>query len=102
MKTPLYGWMKRRIGEDNEGHKVRGRTLTQKGFAGGQHGASRVTLQTQISKQTGMICRNYVPDARRELSAILAAIVVVVVVVRWPEQAENHTLGFFRLLFTRY
>ena len=79
-------------------HKVR---LTQRVFAGGQHGASRATLQKEINEQKGGICRNYMPDARKELSAILEAIVVVV--VRCALAALDHQRritqhGFFRLL----
>ena len=79
-------------------HKVR---LTQRVFAGGQHGASRVTLRREINKQNGGMWGNYMPDARRELSAILEAIVVVV--VRCALAALDHQRritqhGFFRLL----
>src|ERR1700677_1520267 len=92
--------MKRRVGGDNEGHKV---WLKQRGFAGGQHGASRATLQTPISGQNGTIWRNYVPDARRELSAILETVVIVVVVrwrspalMRWNQKLrENLSESFF-------
>ena len=72
-------------------HKVR---LTQRVFAGGQHGASRATLQKEINEQKGGISRNYMPDARKELSAILEAIVVVVVrcaLAALDHPAENHT-----------
>lgn len=43
------------VGDSEVDTKSEQERLTQKGFVGGQHGASRATLQTQVSEKTGRI-----------------------------------------------